>query len=122
MAAIARAHGRHRDWLDVAGALSEPDRGLLRLLRDDGRRPLEQLASELGVAKRTVRRRIDELESRGVIRIVAVGRPEALGSRAVATVGVRGDGSVPLGRVAERVAAGAHVVHAAIVAGRYQLM
>jgi DNA-binding Lrp family transcriptional regulator len=122
MATIARANRRRRDWLDVAGALPEPDRDLLRLLRDDGRRPLEQLASDLGVAKRTVRRRIDDLESRGVIRIVAVARPEALGVRAVATVGVHIDGSVPLGRVAERVAAGRHVVYAAIMAGRYQVV
>jgi DNA-binding Lrp family transcriptional regulator len=102
--------------------LSGRDADLVRLLREDGRRPIEQLAADLGMAKKTVRRRVDDLLVRGAIRVTAVGRPGALGFRTVATAGLRVDGSRPLAAVAADAGRGAHVVHCAAVAGRYQIL
>jgi DNA-binding Lrp family transcriptional regulator len=113
---------RRRDWVELAGGLTELDRALVRLLRDDGRRPVEQLASELDVARKTVRRRIGELERRRVVSIVAVPRPEPLGRPLVAVAGVRLDGSQPALEVASRLAAGPRTVHVVLVTGRYHVL
>jgi len=102
--------------------LSGRDADLVRLLREDGRRSIEQLAADLGMAKKTVRRRVDDLLVRGAVRVTAVGRPGALGFATVATAGLRVDGSRPLAAVAADVGQGAHVVHCAAVAGRYQIL
>jgi DNA-binding Lrp family transcriptional regulator len=102
--------------------LSGRDADLVRLLRDDGRRPLEQLAADVGMAKKTVRRRVDGLLLRGAVRVTAVGRPGALGFATVATAGLRVNGARPLRAVAAEVGQSAHVVHCAAVAGRYQIL
>ena len=102
--------------------LSGRDADLVRLLREDGRRPIEQLAADLQMAKKTVRRRVDDLLARGAVCVTAVGRPGALGFGTVATAGLRVDGSRPLAAVAADVGQVAHVVHCAAVAGRYQIL
>ena len=102
--------------------LTGRDADLVRLLRDDGRRPLEQLAADLGMAKKTVRRRMDDLLLRGAVRVTAVGRARVLGFAAVSTAGLRVDGSRPLAAVAADVGRGAHVAHCAAIAGRYQIL
>lgn len=102
--------------------LAGRDAALLRLLREDGRRPLEQLAADLGMAKKTVRRRLDDLLLRGAVRVTAAARPNALGFARVATAGLRVDGSRPLAAVAADVGQAAHVAHCAAVAGRYQIL
>ncbi|MCT1556815.1 Lrp/AsnC family transcriptional regulator [Helcobacillus massiliensis] len=48
-------------------ALSEFDRSLISLLRKDGRMPIATLAAQLGVSRTTVTKRLERLESRGVI-------------------------------------------------------
>ena len=113
---------RRRDWVETSPALSGRDADLVRLLREDARRPLEQLAAELGMAKKTVRRHMDDLARRGAFRVTAVGRPSMLGYGAVATAGLQVDGSRPLRAIAADVGRGAHVVHCAAVSGRYQIL
>src|SRR5438067_4318605 len=114
--------GRRRDWVELAAPLSDLDRALLRLLRDDGRRPVEQLAAELGAAKRTLRRRMHELEQRGALRIVAAGHPQTAGRPLVVIAGVRLDGAQPAAEAARRLAEATGAVHAAVVSGRYHVL
>src|SRR6516164_5721784 len=122
MPALTSPRRRRRDWVETSPMWTGRDADLVRLLRDDGRRPLEQLATDLGMAKKTVRRHLDDLLLHGAVRIAAAGRPGVLGFATVATAGLRVDGSRPLGAVAADVGRGAHVVHCAAVAGRYQIL
>ena len=47
--------------------IDETDRALLRLLQDNARRPVAELARALGLARSTVQARLDRLEQGGAI-------------------------------------------------------
>ena len=47
--------------------MDEIDRRILRLLREDARAPLKTIAAEVGLARSSVRQRIDRLEREGAI-------------------------------------------------------
>ena len=47
--------------------MDEIDRKILRLLREDARAPLKAIAAEVGLARSSVRQRIDKLEKAGAI-------------------------------------------------------
>jgi Lrp/AsnC family transcriptional regulator, regulator for asnA, asnC and gidA len=78
----------------VAGApaggevLDELDKRVIRLLQDDGRMPNTEIARELRVSETTVRKRITQLVSRGLINIVAVPTPRAVGMNLSAIIGI----------------------------------
>ncbi len=59
--------------------IDELDRQIVRLLREDSRMPSAEIARRLGVAERTVRARINRLVQDGVIKLVAIVNPSALG-------------------------------------------
>jgi Lrp/AsnC family transcriptional regulator for asnA, asnC and gidA len=88
------------------------DRRIIDLLRVDGRRTYVELAEELGVREGTIRRRVDQLISDGVIRIAArlVARQ---GHRVLVGLRIGGDSS----GIASEVLAIPHLVRAAQVAG-----
>lgn len=67
-------------------SIDELDRELIRRLQIDGRMPSAQLARELRLDQRTVRRRVDRLLDEQVIRIAAVADPRALGYTSMAMV------------------------------------
>lgn len=75
--------------------MDDVDRRLIRLLREDGRRPWTELADELGVSEGTVRSRVQALQEEGVIRRFTVevdgGLVEALVAVDVATDVPTGD-------------------------------
>lgn len=48
--------------------LDETDRGLIEMLRDNGRLPTAMLARRLGVSRGTVQNRIDRLVAAGIIQ------------------------------------------------------
>jgi Lrp/AsnC family transcriptional regulator for asnA, asnC and gidA len=58
--------------------LDELDKRVIRLLQDDGRMPNTEIARVLRVSETTVRKRISQLVSRGLINIVAVPTPRAV--------------------------------------------
>lgn len=47
--------------------MDDTDRNLLQVLLQDGRRPVSDLASRLGVSRATVQNRIDRMVDRGII-------------------------------------------------------
>lgn len=55
------------------------DRQILRLLRDDGRRPNAEIARAVGVSEPTARKRIERLQENGVLRIIGLLDPAATG-------------------------------------------
>jgi Lrp/AsnC family transcriptional regulator for asnA, asnC and gidA len=74
------------------------DRRIVDLLRVDGRRTYVELAEEIGVREGTIRRRLDQLISDGVIRIAAqLGARQ--GHRALVGLRIGGDSTGIAGAV-----------------------
>ena len=69
------------------GILDELDQRVIKILQTDGRRPNTEIARELRVSETTVRKRIAQLVSRGLINIVAVPTPRAVGMNLSAIIG-----------------------------------
>jgi Lrp/AsnC family transcriptional regulator for asnA, asnC and gidA len=68
--------------------MDELDRLILRALQKDGRMPFTHIALEAGVSETTVRTRYSQLVDQGVVRVVGIVDPAALGFRSPAVVGV----------------------------------
>ncbi|MFW5949949.1 MAG: Lrp/AsnC family transcriptional regulator [archaeon] len=67
--------------------VEETDRAILEVLLEDGRATVDEVADEVGVVEETARRRIDRLESSGVIEgYTAVLDDDALGYDVTAIV------------------------------------
>ena len=68
--------------------LDEIDKRVIRILQADGRMPNTEIARELRLSETTVRKRISQLVSRGLINIVAVPTPRAVGMNLSAIIGI----------------------------------
>src|SRR5438045_9453189 len=68
--------------------LDEIDQRVIKILQVDGRKPNTEIARELRVSETTVRKRISQLVSRGLINIVAVPTPRAVGMNLSAIIGI----------------------------------
>jgi Lrp/AsnC family transcriptional regulator, regulator for asnA, asnC and gidA len=68
--------------------LDEIDRRVIKILQVDGRRPNTEIARELKVSETTIRKRVAQLVSRGLINIVAVPTPRAAGMNVSAIIGI----------------------------------
>ncbi len=68
--------------------MDQLDRLILDALQKDGRMPFTHIAREAGVSETTVRTRYSQLVEDGVVRVVGIVDPAALGFRAPAVVGV----------------------------------
>lgn len=77
------ARGRVQDQI-----LDEIDRRVIKILQADGRRPNTEIARELRVSETTIRKRVSQLVSRGLINIVAVPTPRAVGMNLSAIIGI----------------------------------
>jgi Lrp/AsnC family transcriptional regulator, regulator for asnA, asnC and gidA len=71
------------------GELDDLDRRILAVLQENARLPNRAIAARVGSSEPTVRRRVDRLLDEGLIRIVAVASPFALGNRIVAILGLQ---------------------------------
>jgi Lrp/AsnC family transcriptional regulator for asnA, asnC and gidA len=96
---VGRMTGQPRAWPDQpqephlpgsmgGGILDEIDQRVIRILQADGRKPNTEIARELRVSETTVRKRISQLVSRGLINIVAVPTPRAVGMNLSAIIGI----------------------------------
>ncbi|MGE5483718.1 MAG: Lrp/AsnC family transcriptional regulator [Ignavibacteriales bacterium] len=72
-------------------SLDDQERQIIRLLQKNGRMSYVDIATAIGVTEGTVRRKVQRLTSEGVIKIVAVANPHALGFKAPAIVGLKVD-------------------------------
>jgi Lrp/AsnC family transcriptional regulator for asnA, asnC and gidA len=110
------------DWLEFAPRLSDLDRDLIRLLQTDGRRSFARMSQDLGVAQKTVRRRVHELREEGIIRITTVGDPYLMGYGVTALIGVTLDGSREASAVAGELATGRRAFYVIVASGRYNVL
>lgn len=101
--------------------LDDLDKAIIKALQHDGRRPFAQIGRELKVPEATVRQRAERLISRGIVQVVGVTDPLAMGFGQPAFIGLRVAPS-QLDEVADRVAALEEVTYVVITAGRFDMI
>ena len=100
--------------------LDEIDKAIIRELQIDGRLPLAQIAPMVGLSQAATRQRVNRLIEKGVIQVVAVTDPVALGLGYQALVGVTVSGDAR--RVADAIAEIDEADYVIIVAGRFDII
>ena len=96
------------------------DKKLLRQLQKDGRTTYAEMGLMVGLTAPAVRARIERMKDNGVLQIVAVTNPIALGFGETAIVGIRVDGDARL--VADELAKLPNVMCCIMTVGGYDLM
>jgi Lrp/AsnC family transcriptional regulator for asnA, asnC and gidA len=102
-------------------ALDDLDSAIIRCLQADGRRPYAQIGRELDVPEATVRQRAERLMQRGILQVVGVTDPLAMGFGEPAMIGLKVD-PARLDEVADRLAALDEVIYLVITAGRFDML
>ncbi len=101
--------------------LDDLDKRIIQALQLDGRRPYAQIGRQLKVPEATVRQRAERLISRGVVQIVGVTDPLAMGFQQPALIGLKVEAG-RLHEIAEKIAELDEVTYLVITAGRYDLV
>ncbi len=99
--------------------MDEIDRVLLRELQRDGRASYTALAEATGLSAPAIRQRVQRLRDEGVVQIVGVTDPMALGLPVMALIGVRVDSDVH--EVADRISELSGVIYVVLTAGSFDL-
>lgn len=100
--------------------LDDLDRRLVAQLQADGRASYADLGEAVGLSPAGARLRVLRLQERGVLQIVAVTDPLALGYGQMAQIGIVVDGDVRA--VADAMAAVDEVIYVVLTAGSFDLM
>jgi Lrp/AsnC family transcriptional regulator, regulator for asnA, asnC and gidA len=103
------------------GRIDQVDREIIRVLQRDGRTSNTEIGRALGLTETTIRKRIGRLVGEGLVNIVAVPTPDAVGMTTSAIIGV----SVQLDslhRVSDRLVACREVRYVGLSTGRYDVI
>jgi Lrp/AsnC family transcriptional regulator, regulator for asnA, asnC and gidA len=101
--------------------LDELDKSIIQCLQADGRRPYAQIGRQLKVPEATVRQRAERLISRGVVQVVGVTDPLAMGFQQPALIGLKVEPG-KLDEIAEKIAELDEVTYLVVTAGRFDLV
>lgn len=101
--------------------LDDLDKAIIKCLQLDGRRPYAQIGRQLKVPEATVRQRAERLIGRGVVQIVGVTDPLAMGFQQPALIGLKVDPG-KLEQIAESIAKLDEVIYLIVTAGRYDMV
>jgi Lrp/AsnC family transcriptional regulator, regulator for asnA, asnC and gidA len=97
------------------------DRRIVAALQRDGRRPFTSIGRELGISEAAVRQRVARLQAAGIMQVVAVADPMALGYQAIAMVAISVDGRARR-QVAEAVERLPEVSYLVLTAGSFDML
>jgi Lrp/AsnC family transcriptional regulator for asnA, asnC and gidA len=100
--------------------LDDVDRTLIEALQRDGRASYADLADLVGLSPAATRLRVQRLLDSGVVQVVGVTDPLALGYPVMAALGVRVERNVRL--VADRIAAISGVIYVVFTSGSFDLL
>jgi len=103
-------------------ALDSLDKKLVRLLTEDGRIPVGDMAARLGVTAPTVRSRIKNLEKAGKLKITGLIDPFEHKDLITALIGLNILSYGKLDEILEKLANLDYVTWAAVVTGRYDVI
>lgn len=101
--------------------MDDVDREIIRLLQHDGRTSNTEIGRALGLTETTIRKRVARLTNEGLVSIVAVPTPLAVGLTTSAIIGI----SVRLQdihTVADRLVSFPEIRYVGLSTGRYDLM
>lgn len=101
--------------------LDDLDKAIIKALQLDGRRPYAQIGRQLKVPEATVRQRAERLISRGVVQVVGVTDPLAMGYQQPALIGFKVDAG-RLDEIADQIGALEEVTYLVVTAGRFDLV
>jgi len=107
---------RHRTTV----ALDETDKAIIAELQRDGRIAYVDLAPRIGLSPAATRQRVQRLLDAGVVNVVGVTDPLALGYPVMAMLGIQVDGDVV--RIADAVAAIDGVIYVVLSSGSFDLL
>ncbi len=99
--------------------LDSVDRAIIRALQRDGRASYAELAPQVGLSAPAVRQRIQRLTDTGVLQVVAVTDPLALGLPVMALVGISVDGDIRA--AADAIAQLRQVIYVVLTSGSFDL-
>ena len=102
-------------------ALDDLDKAIIKCLQQDGRRPYAQIGRELKVPEATVRQRAERLISRGIVQVVGVTDPLAMGFQQPALIGLKVEAG-RLEEISQQIGALDEVTYLVVTAGRYDLV
>ncbi len=101
--------------------IDELDQKIIQAIQNNGREPNVNLAKRFGVGEGTIRRRITDLVSSGIIKIKAVPNPIKLGCSFIGMMGIEvkvGD----MDYVAEKLAKNHQVYYLGLATGRFDII
>ena len=99
--------------------LDETDKQILRALQHDGRVSYADLGPTVGLSAPAARARVQRLIDTGVVRVVGVTDPIALGLPTMAMLGVRATGDIRA--AADAISAREGVIYVVLTAGAFDL-
>jgi len=108
--------------MNAAARLDDTDRTIIELLQADGRMPFTRVAEQVGLTEGAIRQRVQRLTDAGVLQIVAVTDPLALGYGQMAQIGISVDGGADVRAVADSLALIDDVIYVVLTAGSFDLM
>ncbi len=100
--------------------LDEIDKAIIRELQVDGRMPYSQLAPLVGLSEAATRQRVNRLTERGVVSIVAVTDPIALGYGYQAMLGINVESDITA--TAEKLSQINELEYVVITTGRHDIL
>ena len=101
--------------------LDDLDKSIIKALQLDGRRPYAQIGRQLQIPEATVRQRAERLISRGIVQVVGVTDPLAMGFQQPALIGLKVEPG-KLEEIAEEIAKLDEVTYLVVTAGRFDLV
>jgi Lrp/AsnC family transcriptional regulator for asnA, asnC and gidA len=106
----------------IASTDDDLNRGIIKMLQQDGRLPYKDIATVLEVSEGTIRNRIQSMKRSGALKIVALADPMAIRYKADAMIGIKVAHPATPREVAHRLSEQAEVVYVLWVSGRYDLL
>lgn len=101
--------------------VSTTDRTLIRLLQQNARMSFAELSRATGIPESTVRRRVERLQDRGIIRFAMIADAEQLGYEISAMIGLRVD-IARLNSIGELLSGMSEVVFASFLTGSFDIL
>lgn len=103
------------------GGLDDVDQQIIDALRQDGRTPFSQIATQLDVSPGMIRMRYSRLIEMGYLKVVAISNPLQMGFNTMAMIGVRIDGDRLL-TAADEISNFDDVIYLVVTSGRYDIL
>ena len=101
--------------------VSTTDRMLIRLLQQNARMSFAELSRVTGIPESTVRRRVERLQDRGIIRFAMIADADQLGYEISAMIGLRVD-LAKLSEIGNILAERSEVVFASFLTGSFDIL